>query len=74
MPGGGDEVEASMYSSVVEGDQISLDLELLREVSLKLLVDVLDDGPATILLVDLVTKPCCAHHRQAQLHVALLQV
>lgn len=58
----------------MEGDQISLDLELLGEVGLKLLVDVLDDSATAVLLVDLVAKPSRAHHRETQLHVALLQV
>ena len=63
-----------MYTSIVEGDQVSLDLELLREVGLKLLVDVLDNGATAVLLVDLVSKPSSAHNCQTQLHIALLQV
>ena len=63
-----------MYTSIVEGDQVSLDLELLSEVGLKLLVDVVYDGVATVLLIDLVPKPGCAHYCQSQPHVALLKV
>lgn len=69
-----DEVQASMYSSIMEGDQVSLDLELLSEVVLELLVDVLHNGAAAVLLVNLVAKPCRAHHCQPQLHIALFQI
>ena len=62
MAGGRDEIQAGMYTSIVEGDQVSLDLELLCEVGLELLVDVLDNGAAAVLLVDLVAKTSCAHH------------
>ncbi len=71
---GRDEVQAGMYTSVVEGDKVSPDLELLGEVGLKLLVDVFHDGPTAVLLVDLVPIPRCAHHRQTKLHIALFQV
>ena len=63
-----------MYTAIVEGDQVSLDLELLCQVGLKLLVDVVDDGQSAVLLVDLITEPCCAHHGQSQPHIAFLQV
>ena len=74
VPSGGDEVEAGMDTGVVEVDQVSLDLQLLLEVRLKLPVDVVHDGRAAVLLVDLVTKAGRAHHGQTQLHVALLEV
>lgn len=61
-----------MYPSIMECHKLPLDFELLSEVSLKLLVDVIDDGTATVLLVDLVPIPGSAHYRQTQLDIALL--
>ena len=61
-----------MDSCVVAADQISLDFELLCEVLLKLLVEIGDNGTGGVLLVDLVSKPSSAHHRQPQVHIALL--
>ncbi len=41
---GRDEVEADVDPGVVEGDKITLDLELLLQEVLKLVVDVLHNG------------------------------
>ena len=70
----GDEVETEVDAGIVEGDQLSLDLQLLLEVGLELLVDVLQDGLAAVLLVDLVSIASRAHHGQPQPHVALPQI
>lgn len=59
-----DEVETSMYSSVMKGDQLSLDFEFLCQVGLKLLVDVINDSTTTVLLVDLVSIASSTHHCQ----------
>ena len=39
---GSDEVEAHVHTRVVEVDEVSLDLQLLRDVLLKLLVQIAD--------------------------------
>jgi len=70
----GDEVETEVDASVVESDQLSLDLQLLLEVGLELLIDVFQNGLAAVLLVDLVAIAGRAHNSQSQLHVALLQL
>lgn len=62
-----------MYTSIVEGNQVSLDLEFFSQVGLKLLVDIFNDGATAVLLVNLVSKSSCAHHCQSQLHITLLQ-
>ena len=69
----GNEVETDVDTSVVEVDQVSLDLQLFGEVLLKLLVQVGDDGIGRVLLVDLITIPSSADHRQPQVDVTLLQ-
>ena len=63
-----------MDATVVKGDQVPLDLELLLEVEFKLLIDVLNDGSAAVLFVDLITKALCAHHHQPKTDIALLQL
>ena len=63
-----------MDSAVVKGDEVPLDLELLLEVEFKLFVDVLNDGSAAVLFVDLITKALCAHDHQPKTNVALLQL
>ena len=63
-----------MDASVVEVDEISLDLELFSEVLLKLLVKVGDHGTGGVLLVDLVPKASSAHHCQPQINITFLQV
>lgn len=40
VPSGGDKVQAEVDACVVEGDQLSLDLQLFLKISLKLLVNV----------------------------------
>ena len=63
-----------MDSAVVKGDKVPLDFEFLLEVELELLVDVLDDGSAAVLFVDLVTKALRAHNHQPQTNIAFLQL
>ena len=63
-----------MDSAVVKGDKVPLDFEFLLEVELKLLVDVLYDGSAAILFVDLVTETLRAHNHQPKTNIALLQL
>ena len=53
-----------MDTGIVEVDQVSLDLQLLLQVRLKLPVDVVHNGRAAVLFVDLVTKAGRAHHGQ----------
>lgn len=74
MASGGDEVQTGMYTSIMEGHQFSLDLEFLCQVGLKLGVDVVYDGAAAVLLVDLVAIASSAHDSQAKFHIALLQL
>jgi hypothetical protein len=61
-----------MDSAVVKGDKVPLDFEFLLEVEFKLIVDVLDNGTAAVLFIDLVTKALRAHHHQPQTNIALL--
>lgn len=62
-----------MDAGVVEVDEVSLDLELLCEVLLKLLVQVCHHGLGRVLLIDLVSKSRRAHYCQPQVHIALLK-
>ena len=73
MACGGDEVEAEVDASIVVGDKLSLDLQLFLDIGLELLVDVIQDGLAAVLLVDLVAVARRAHDSEAQLHIALLK-
>ena len=63
-----------MDAAVMEAHEVPLDFELLLEVVFKLLIDVLDDGSAAVLFVNLVSKALCADHHQAKTNVALLQL
>lgn len=63
MSSGSNEVEAHMDACVVEMDKVSPDLQLLRQVLLKLLVDVCYHSIGRVLLVDLVAKASSANNR-----------
>jgi len=63
-----------MDTGVMEIDEISLDLQLLSEIGLKLPVKVIYDGLAAVVLVELVSKTSSAHHGQPQTNIALLQI
>ena len=54
VPVGGDEVEAHVDPWVMEGGEISLDLQLLLQVALKLRIDVIHDRLKTVLFVNLI--------------------
>ena len=54
--------------------EIPLDFEFLLEVRLKLRVDILDDGPERVLLVDLVAVTDRVAQCQLQLDIRLLQL
>ena len=64
MSGGANEVEASVYSGVVGGDEGAPDLELLLQVVVELLVNVVHDGGEAVGLVNLVPVANRVHHRQ----------
>ncbi len=73
MTSWGDEIDACMYAGIMEVHQVSLNLQLLCQVSLKLGIEIVHDGTAAILLVDLVSIPCRADHRKAKLDITFLQ-
>ena len=69
-----DEVDAGVNAGVMVTLEVSFDLELLLEEVGELLINVLNDGLAAVLFVDLIPIASCAHHHQTQVHIALLQL
>ncbi len=63
-----------MNTRVMKAPEISFDLELLFEEVGKLLVNVLNDGVAAVLLVNLIPITSSAHDCQAEVYIALLQL
>ncbi len=63
-----------MNTCVMKAPKIPFDLEFLFEEVGKLLVNVLNDGVAAILFVDLISIASRAHNCQAEVHIALLQL
>jgi hypothetical protein len=67
-----DEVEAAVDSIV--DDVPAVQTALVPQESLVLVVDVLKNGTEAVRVVDCVTKSRRVHHRQPQLHSALLNL
>ena len=62
---GWDKVETHVDTSIMAVDQISLNLELFLKETFELHVEVVGDGIATVLLVDLISKTSCTGYSQA---------
>lgn len=72
VAGGLDEVDAGM--NAVVHNVHAVDLVLSVKVSIEALLDVLDNRPPRIIVVDKVTKPRSVNNRQAETHAVLFNI
>lgn len=74
MTGWTDEVQANVDATVMVGRQRTFNLEFLLQVSLKLRVEMIDNGFERVVFVDLVAVADGVANSKLQSNVAFLQL